>query len=60
MVRSCCTQSNFILTYFPVSSVKGKTQSMKEWADELNMPYSKLQYRVCYSKMSIEQAFTKP
>lgn len=39
---------------------KGKTQSLKEWSEELNMPYSKLQYRVCYSKMSIEKAFTKP
>ncbi|WEU70490.1 hypothetical protein BE25_0004 [Staphylococcus phage vB_SepM_BE25] len=30
MVRSCCTQSNFILTYFPVSSYNSRKQTNKK------------------------------
>lgn len=39
---------------------KGKTKSLKEWSEHLNIPYKKLQYRISQSNMSIEKAFTKP
>ena len=36
---------------------KGKTQSMKLWAEELGINYSTLRNRLNRSKMSIEEAF---
>jgi len=38
---------------------KGKTQSMSDWAEELNINYSTLRNRLNRSKMSVEEAFNK-
>lgn len=40
-------------------SYNGKTQTMAEWADELGIPYQRLNTRINTQKMSIEQAFYK-
>ena len=47
------TKSRFI-TY------NGETHTMAEWAKILGIPYSALNYRINNSKMSIEDAFTRP
>lgn len=48
------TRRNHYITY------NGKTQSMKKWAEELNISYYVLRSRINRSKLSIEKAFTKP
>ena len=47
------TNRNRIITY------KGKTQTMSEWADELGIPYQRLNSRINVSKMPLEDAFRK-
>ena len=48
------TRRNHYITY------NGKTQSMKQWAEELNISYTVLRARLNRSKWSVEKAFTKP
>ena len=38
----------------------GKTQSLTDWCEELNLPYSRMRYRLKKIKMSPEEAFTTP
>lgn len=38
----------------------GKTQTMVEWADELNIPYYTLKHRISTYHWSIERALTEP
>lgn len=48
------TRRNHYITY------NGKTQSMKQWAEELNISYYVLRSRINRSKWSIEKAFNTP
>ena len=39
---------------------KGKEQTLKEWCDELELPYKTIHPRITYQKWSPEKAFTTP
>ena len=45
------TSRNRLLTY------NGKTKTMSEWSDELNIPYARLNSRINNSKMTLDEAF---
>lgn len=48
------TSKNTYVTY------KGKTQSLPEWCDELNLNYNAIRPRFYRGKLTIEQAFENP
>lgn len=48
------TSRTVLITY------NGKTQSMKQWAEELNMNYGKLRTRIKKLNWSIEKSFSTP
>lgn len=43
---------NIVITF------NGKTQNLKQWADELGVSYTKLYQRICVRGWSVEKAFT--
>ena len=45
--------NNHYITY------KGKTQTLKQWAEELNIPYYRLRSRINNYKYDIQKAFSK-
>ena len=47
-------RTNHLITY------KGKTQTLAQWAEELNIKQRTLYSRITIYKWSIEKAFTKP
>lgn len=47
-------RNNRLLTY------QGKTQTIKQWARELNINYGCLRYRIIYNNWTIERAFNTP
>lgn len=48
------TRKNILITW------KGKTQTIRQWSEELKISHPLLSRRVHYSKMTIEQIFTIP
>lgn len=43
-----------------MKNIRGKTQTLAQWADELGLAYHTLMSRLDDSKWSIEKAFTEP
>lgn len=50
-VQANNTNRNRMITY------NGKTQTMSQWADELGIPYQRLNSRINTAKMSLDDAF---
>lgn len=46
--------SNVDITY------NGKTQTLKQWSEQIGIPYQTLQYRICDAGWSIERSLTEP